>query len=297
MSWRDLRPSLRRRRRPRSEDWGLDMTLCIAAISQTDNRVVTVSDFMLSTRSMSAETAVLKVEPISPSGRWLGAFAGSPSVLAEVYSDVIQKLADGRPETLETMVSVFEEAYRAALKRKIERTVLTPFGLDRDAFIRDGLRQFGKAEFARLLYTAEAVALKTDFMLAGINPQGWPRIFSVEEDGVHHHDRLGFYAIGSGADLANASLYATYDAALPTNDLIYRLCEAKFRGESALGVGKQTVVLTVDKDGKHERLLPEHVAPIRAAWERDGRPPVPPDALAAIAANLAPLKGWRKDRT
>jgi hypothetical protein len=64
------------------------MTLCVAAYSPKYKTFVTVSDLMLSTDYMSAETSSTKIKPLSSTGRWICMFAGSPSI----YSNVLKRI-------------------------------------------------------------------------------------------------------------------------------------------------------------------------------------------------------------
>ena len=79
MSGPNLWPLPRRTPRLGPEDWGLGMTLCIAAISERDRCIVTVSDLMLSTDFMSSEAgSMMKSDVIPPHHRWIMLFAGDP---------------------------------------------------------------------------------------------------------------------------------------------------------------------------------------------------------------------------
>lgn len=274
------------------DDWGHKMTVCIAACVRSEQKIVTVTDLMLSTDYTSVETSAIKIQPISSTGRWISMFSGSPSIDALVLKDVWGALT-GSDETAEQMIAAFERAFREQLKRKIEGELLSPYGIDRETFLREGKAYFGDEEFARLLYQINTMTLSTSFLVAGFDPQGTPRIFTISDPGVfEYHDRLGFHAIGSGYVRALGALYSTYDADLSTPDLIYRVCEAKFVAESAPGVGKKTFVVVVKPDGKHEAIFPEGVEEIRRVYEAEGKPPVSSAARAAIASNLGAL-AWK----
>jgi hypothetical protein len=272
------------------------MTLCAAAISRRDLRVITVSDLMLSTPSVSVDTSSVKSEPISKSGRWMAMFAGSPSVWTKVFHRAGGLIASGG-ETFSEVESAFLLAFREELKLKIEGEILGPFGIDRETFLKKGREFFGDIEFSRLLAQISAAGLETDFLVAGFEPNGWPRIFSVSDPGVSEvHSNLGFSAIGSGSPRAFNSLCSTYDPGLSTVDLVYRMCEAKFLGESAYGVGKNTFVIVIAPNGNQQRLRPEHVETIRPIWEKQGIPPVPIEAFGAISLNLQEMN-WAKRPT
>jgi len=227
---------------------------------------VTISDLMLSSDFMSAETSTTKFQTISSSGKWASMFAGSPSVNGGIMTSVYG-LLEGKQESFDEVVAAFEKAFRLALKRKIDGELLSPYGLDRDAFFKRGRGYFGEEEFSRILYQLNAIKLETSFLVVGFDPNSFPQIFSVFDPGVFEdHNHLGFHAIGTGWMRALGSLYGTYDGDLSTLDLIYRLCEAKFLGESALGVGKDTFIDVISPDGTHQVLYPQQVEPIRSIW-------------------------------
>jgi hypothetical protein len=278
---------------PLPAEFGVRMTLCIVAFSPKDRTFVTVSDLMLSTDFMSAETSSTKISPISSTGRWICMFAGSPSVYGRVLKRIGLHLHD-EIESGDTVLAACEMAFRDELTSKIEGELLSPYGLTRDAFLKSGKGYFGDEEFSRLLYQLNAIKLETSFIVAGFDLDGTPHLFSLADPGVtEDHLNLGFHAIGTGWIRAVGSLFSTYDAALSTVDLIYRICEAKFLGESALGVGKKTFVDVISADGIHQGLLPELVEPIRHIWQTEGIPPVPSSARAEISRSLHQI-GWTK---
>lgn len=109
---------------------------------------------------------------------------------------------------------------------------------------------------------------------------------------------IGFHAIGAGDTLAHASLMSNFDMEASLEDVIYRLAEAKFRGETALGVGRKTV-FTIHKKARPSYFISsEDVEPIRKLWMAKGRPPVPPEAKPMITPLLTKIafgsKRWKK---
>ncbi|MGC2491844.1 hypothetical protein [Candidatus Binatus sp.] len=274
--------------------WGVDMTLCIAAVSRKAPKahIVTVSDLMLSSESVSLETRMMKVEPVSPKRAWVMMFAGSPTPISSLHLRIKDAL-QGKDETEAEVRTAVETVYRDELRRKIEGEILSPFGLDRATFLREGRNQLGDQEFSRILFEVQNCNLDVDLILAGFEPNGWPRIFSIANPGVYaSHERAGFHGIGSGTMRAMGSLYTTYDAALDRYDLLYRLCEAKFVGESALGVGKRTYGLILSSDLTFETMIPEAVDRIvRPEWERVGTPPIPDGMSDKIKGGIQKT-GW-----
>src|SRR5438477_5910808 len=146
MSWPDLglvAGRLPRARLPR--DWGFDMTLCIAAVAHRERQIVLAGDTMLSADQWSTETWVSKIEAISDTHRWVGMFAGDPTV----WHEILGRLGDalkGKEESLEAVKGALRRAFREALRRKIEGTVLSSLGMSRERFLRRGREYLGEAE-------------------------------------------------------------------------------------------------------------------------------------------------------
>jgi hypothetical protein len=232
-------------------------------------------------------------------------FAGSPSPIGAIQLAVKEELANANSSETETDVrAAVENAYRAELKRKIESDILAPFGINRETFIRRGRGWFGDQQFDRLAYAIGACRLDLDLLVAGYEPTGLPRIFSIGDPGTYEsHERTGFHAIGSGSLRGLGSLFSTYDPTLSKSELVYRACEAKFVGESALGVGKQTYVLTLSLDAnqqaEYQSLYPPDVeANIRPKWELEGKPPIPTGLADQIENTLRPTKwmNWKNSK-
>ncbi len=274
------------------------MTLCIAAIS--DNDIVTVSDLMLSTPYMSMEAMTAKVWPMGPRAGWLHMFAGSPSVRRRVIDHIDSALETGGDETTEAVRRAVEAACRDVLREKIEADVLGVYGLDRETFLRNGRAYFGAEEFSRILSKMQAVSLETEFLVGGWehHPDGsMPRLFSVQDgQQAEHHDALGFHAIGSGWVRALGALYGTFERHAPTAEVIYQLCEAKFLGESASGVGKLTVVMCLSRDGECRMMEPPEVEGLRKIVEAR-KPQIPSAATELITQSLGKVEvgGQKKD--
>jgi hypothetical protein len=265
------------------------MTLCIAAVARASgggHSYITVSDHMLSNSSMSAEPTLVKTSFIGTKIRWTVMFAGDPTHAYRIISRVIDSTS-GQSETFAVMESAFETAFRAELEQKINDELLSPLGITREQFQKTGKKEFGREIFGKMLYQVGNVRLDTDLLIGNAS-----RIFSVSDPGkIEYHDPLGFHAIGTGATLAQASLMGAIDSLHPVNHIVYRLLEAKFRGESAAGVGTRTFLTVMDAAGNCRQMTSDECDHIRAIWEIKGKPPVPDSAKKLIGDLLKPFKG------
>lgn len=268
------------------------MTLCIAAVARKEQRYVTVSDLMLSNQIMSAEPSISKVSFVGQNPRWTVMFAGDPTHAQRVTAMVIGALKESGKKSLSggEIAAAYQSAFKVELKNKINDELLGPLGITRDEFVRNGRSQFGDELFGKMLYQINSMELETSFLIG--NPKA---LLSVTDPGVVHDNyTLGFHAIGTGETLAKASLMGAFDADAPLAEIIYRLLEAKFRGEAASGVGRRTMVTLLDENGSVcEGLRDINVEHLRKIWEEKGRPQVPQEFLEAIGhpnVSLFPLK-------
>lgn len=159
------------------------MTLCVAAYSPKFRTFVTVSDLLLSNDYMSAETSSMKIKPLSPTGRWVCMFAGSPSIYGSVL-ERIRAYLHAADESGASVRTAAEKAFRDELGHKIEGQLLSPFGLTRKEFLEQGKNYFGDEQFTRLLYELNAINLDTHFIIAGFELDGAPHLFSVVDPGI-----------------------------------------------------------------------------------------------------------------
>jgi len=262
------------------------MTLCIAAISRKDHKIVTVTDFLLSTDTTSLESAAAKVFPATGKRRWLVMYSGDPSTCQMVTTTARDHLK-GTDESAHDVLTAFSKGFADELERKIECEILAPYGMTRAEFLKDGRGYLGDTAFNQILYAISNAKLGTDFLVAGFGVTGQPSIFSFSDPGTAYvHNATNIHVIGAGCELANASLITNFDPFDSLTDIIYRLCEAKFIGEAAPSVGQSTLVTVLDKDHKWTGIRPKNAWAIKNLWEKKGKPKVPSQAGQLITKHL-----------
>ena len=182
------------------------MTLCIAAIARKEERIVTVSDFMLSTETMSAEPTISKLAIVGQKIKWVSMFAGDPTHAWSI-TDRVRQLLDNKRETPEAVIKAFQAAYESELENKINSEVLSPLGMTRDRFLLDGRRALGDETFNQLYYRILNTSLETDFLVGNCY-----RLFSIHHPStVVFHDPLGFSAIGNGRNPCEGISYGNFE--------------------------------------------------------------------------------------
>lgn len=287
-----LIPHPPRWRHPRPSDWGIGMTVCIAVIADNGETIVTASDRMVSRDDTSAEL-LLKARWVHR--QWATLFAGEDiTQFRPIVQEVATVLESHSAVSLALAEQTFTEKYRERLKRECEARVLSVYGLDRDTFVKNGLRTFGEAAFSDLRYRLETTRLGADFLVYGFDTGGNPHLFTVVHPGVaSHYTDIGCWAIGSGAQTATSSLFFhRYFIRHSCRSAIYEVCAAKFMAESAMGVGKDTAVIALRRDGSTAFLNISDVQAIRSLWEREGQPRLP-----TISDDLFTMEWQRDDPT
>jgi hypothetical protein len=260
------------------------VTVCIAAKS-LDQSVVTVSDMMVSFDDYipAADQATLKT--LKMGARWNCLFAGNdigPAIAVADRADSELKTRNDE-ESLRVVSRVVREAYQAERREQITDRFLSGFGLTLEAFIKDGLAQLGSDEFSALFNQIAQYDLGVQFLVYGVD-RNFGHIFTVSNPGVaHDRDLTGYWAIGSGQYMALGALSARPLGAVAVPELIYRLCGAKFSAETASGVGKQTLVSILSREGQFKVLPSKCVEGLKEIWEEERKLPTPSKVFDVIA--------------
>lgn len=92
---------------------------------------------MLSSEIVSVETSVTKAEPIGARRAWVLMFAGSPTPVADLILGIKEKL-EGLEETEKEVRTAAQAVYQELIRKKVEDEILSPFGVDRETFIKRG---------------------------------------------------------------------------------------------------------------------------------------------------------------
>jgi 20S proteasome alpha/beta subunit len=284
---------------PRPADWGVGMTVCIAAhcfeSGSSRECIICATDAMISTGEMSADHSARKIQVIGDG--WYAMFAGNDisclSPIADHVENVISKNNSSGRASRDTVVNAFVDAYKQQLKLRAESEVLTSIGYSLEEFKSNGLAQLGPDIFSRIFYDVESQVIDLTFLVAGFDRQENHHIFTVGSSGkVSYYSELGFWAIGSGQTQALGSLFnaSRRPRFIGRAGALYRVCEAKFNAENALGVGPTTIVGIVDKDAARRFIFPNELEPLRPIWEKTRVVEVPPEAIKAATAMLSDPK-------
>jgi len=263
-------------------DWGLNVTVCLAGLSRKG--IVLVSDSMVSTSWFSADKSAFKMIGIHDD--WKVQYAGNDlGRILPFGRKATQYLEDAigvEPCSFVAVENAIRRAWKEELKQKIEDSLLNRYQMTVEDFVNRGEAKFG-SQYPSIKYQIDEIGLGFELLVSGYDAIGKPYIFSVSDPGlIDHHTQYYFWAIGSGATSA-ISHFFSYRARTFEADhevVAYRCVAAKFAAESSPGVGKDTTIITLGKDGSISSMS-ENVAKLRELWEINGVPQFPQECFEA----------------
>jgi len=272
-------------------DFELDVTIAIAAITDPDGHIVTVSDRALSNQDVvpSADDATLKFRKITRT--WAMLFAANDANMFLPLVDIsMERLLTISTEghDLETVEEVVSGAYKVLFDREFSSRHLSRFGLKSiEEFRTTGRDQFGEDKFKAICEEVEAFDLRIELLCCGFDTKKRAHIFEVKNPGtVTNHDLLRYAIIGSGFWMALSSLRRRPFRQF-LEETIYRLLEAKFSAETATGVGELTAVITMNNKGVFGVMYTPDIDKVKAIWREERRRPDPESALKIVEKTSA----------
>ncbi len=271
-------------------DWGEGMTVCIAGPSTLSNTIFCVTDMMLSMSdsSMSGDSLAAKMAFFGPN--WTVMMAGDLSPYLEIrerVKEALPKKLSGGALTRYIFAETLKEAFIAERKRRQEAEILSPFDLDFSNY-RDEGPKLGPEMYSRILFELREFDLGLSLLVAGFD-DNMTCVFKVEGRGIAHNYGCP-WAIGSGDQAAIGYLFATQtNIFCDADEMLYRVCCAKFSAETSLGVGKETKTVMMRKGKEQEVLSEGDIKAIREDWKKTRQLELP-DRKKKIAADIIQAK-------
>lgn len=240
----ERRPTARRKK-PTLADFGLQLTISMAAFSPRDRCMIMVADTMLSYQDVvpASEDGTEKIFFLK--NGWHALFAGDPSPINGLFRRMRSDLsisetapATNEAEELERLKSACRKAYQAERSERVVDRYLSPYGMTLDEFRKNGYQAFGPQIFAEVNREIRDFSLGIDLLVCyWISAHLWNN-----RAGRSHRSRLDWIrsyrqwrADGNGCSQSSPNQTPTL------RDLV--LCEAKFTSETATGVGRPTSVV------------------------------------------------------
>jgi 20S proteasome alpha/beta subunit len=225
------------------------MTLCIAAKCAdhvTDRNVVFCFDKRVETDVAGSEVG-FKFRKVST--HWVAMLAGQVGRAEELIGLYTTHLQDRLlaefevPDELRIPVQKFKN-------KLANEYVHTMLGISYEDFLQRGQSSLPSTLFENMATDIARLGINCQLILVPIKPQPCKHIFIVDTDGSLsvHND---FAAIGTGGTNAYSWLsYRNQNQHTSIAETIVHILEAKKFAENAPGVGKQTVILWIDENGK-----------------------------------------------
>lgn len=279
------------------------VTVCIAArckVDQTRYCIVTVSDMKLSTGIYSGDAATIKLRHLSE--QWVCLIAGSFAQHVPLLRRIREEMGDNSSISSGEMAKICTKAYIAENKRLAEESVLAPFGMTVEEFLKRR-KELGESIYERTWTDLSRVKLNCQLIVCGFSAV--PHIFTVDNPDTERTSFTmdcnfpGFAAIGSGGYLAEATLYSfEQNPTRSLTDTLYTAIAAKFTAESATDVGNETFVEILTPKGEPEVHFGNQsafISEMRDEWERSGKLRISDDARDVVNRNLRPLDAQKAE--
>ena len=231
------------------------MTVCLGALcadadGNAARAIVVVSDRMVTLGNITEfEHEVPKIQVITDNlvaltaGDALRGFRLIKEVMTALPKDVID---------VEQIVSSTAKRYSELRKRQIESDVFQKRNMNINDFYRSGIQhQMVSALAGAIDKYVDEYDFGLELMMAGIDDSG-AHLYSIENPGdvYSEHLPIGYHAIGSGTLHALQSMIGFgHTAARGLHETIFAVYASKRRAEFAPGVGRDTDMMVISKDG------------------------------------------------
>lgn len=223
------------------------MTQLVGAICEDGNKVITVSDRMVSTGDMTLtfEHPHMKAVPVSE--RAVVLIAGTvhePDLIREA-----KQRAKGK-ERIVNIAEVLKQVYQNIRESHVVDEILKPrLGIGSFQEWREAQKTLFEGIVADVDQDIQRYGLGLTLLLAGVDEEA--HLIRVSDPGRYRsYDNLSYCCIGMGNRHAdNVFAWYRYSRAFSLNDAIYIAFEAKKRAEMAGGVGQSTDIVIIDRKG------------------------------------------------
>jgi len=237
------------------------MTIGIAALCDYGNTIVLAVDQKFNAGFTSGESRTGKHNNFGQD--WYVAYA------ARNVPNAFEVIMAARPMVLalddkvwHDVVPAVENGYRKVRNAKTEALFLASWGETSKEFHATGRDRIPETIYAATQHKMANYDLDADLLVVGFDDVS--HIFTIENPGVSKdHTGLGFWAIGSGAPAALASLFARKCSFhCHVEEVLYLVYEAKRQAEAASGVGTETDLFIICKNNIPIRVPDTHIAAV-----------------------------------
>ncbi len=248
------------------------MTVCIGALAtKKDNHsenVIVASDRMVSLGGfMEFEHGVSKIGKLS--NKSVALVAGDTLVGSQIVDASRNKIALSSELTILEIAKIVADTYAEKRDEIIESQVFRPRGITRDEFYNDYQNKLLQNIAYQLDQLVANWNVGVEIIVAGVDDFG-AHLYTIVNPGTYTDVyQIGYNAVGSGAIHAMQSLIGfAHSPYQELNRTIFCTFAAKKRGEVAPGVGKETDLFVISKDGITE-LSQNQITELEELYNKD----------------------------
>jgi hypothetical protein len=225
------------------------MTICVSAIA-TDNgkeSIVFSTDHMVSVGDLGQFEKEIKKYKILNKNNIVAMLSGQMLLFDRILEGTndFYDFYKIKGKIIENMAKIRKEI--------IKKEVYDLFGIDEN-YIKTILSNPIQNPFVqRILETVSNFSLQTSILLVGFDNEGKAQISEIDEKSYADYRDIHFHAIGSGSTQAlNTLLFQKHCKSKDLKTAIYNVYKAKRNAEVVVGVGKETEVIILNKEGFQE---------------------------------------------
>jgi 20S proteasome alpha/beta subunit len=218
------------------------MTVCVAAFAADSEAIVLISDKAVTMGSMVSDTSICKMSRIGDTN-WHALISGDISIADAMLMKAESQLQQPPSNDLIEMMKVMGAAYAETYAEVLESTVLgSKLLTKKDVFTRSRMllplpeKLNDEIMEDRRLFERD---WSCDILVCGFDAKEHPHIFRVSKPGhAWGEDRLGYSAIGIGADSAIGQLMTNEsDRKHKLERVLWDAFDAKVQAEIMQGIG------------------------------------------------------------
>ncbi len=234
------------------------MTVCIAALCDRGQSVIVVADRMITSGLMiEFEHESPKIEKLCK--QCFASTSGDALAHTELFDTVHQEIDELRQPSVEQVAECIKHAYQEVRQRRILERILRPRGISSLQMYYEIIGRLPGPLLEHIEFQISSYDYKIDILLAGRSYHK-ARIYQITDPGTSScYDAIHFHAIGSGFNLAVASLIGSgFHCGIKLPEALMLLLDARQAAKNAPGVGDATdlAIITGDFDlmVKRERI-------------------------------------------
>jgi hypothetical protein len=198
------------------------------------------------------------------------------SMVSNVLAASWPKISKIESPTAQDVARITKAAYQARRTSQLEDMYLAAYGWGMAEFLKDGRKLLGASVFEQMKFQMDQYDLGFNLLVCGFDSMKaqFPTLFEVTNPGIVTPRTVPGYYAGIGTGAANALSYLDWKKQSQKTSLaqtLYNGIAAKSLAETALAVGKETMVTVVERTSAFpERTLRERqIQEIRGIWEKE----------------------------